>query len=227
MATYFPSKEADLFNWMANFEGLVTLNYAQYGITQPQSLTLTGLFDNYRVAYETAIEPSTRTRPAVAAKNTATNTLKLEVRRLVSIIDGQANVTDAQRLALGLKVRGVESTAVPRPSTAPMIEIVSAVGNTATLRLFESNGRRRKPEGVIGATVFSFVGANAPNTEADWTFEGNLSKTVEEVAFAQSLPPGTKVWFTAFWYNRRAESGPPAVPVSCNLPGGSAMAQAA
>lgn len=227
MATYLPSKEADLFNWLANFEGLVTADFAQYGITQPQSLSLTGLFDNYRAAYETAIEPSTRTRPAVAAKNTSRDALVLEVRRLVSIIDGQANVSDAQRLALGLKVRDIESTPVPRPATAPMIEIVSTVGNTATIRLFDSNGRRRKPDGVIGATVFSFVGANAPSEESAWKFEGNLSKTTEVVAFAQSLPPGTKVWFTAFWYNRRAESGPPATPVSTNLPGGSAMAQAA
>ena len=107
---------------------------------------------------------------------------------------------------------------------------MSTVGNSATIRLLDSrdtNPPRKNPNLLWGATVFSHVGETAPTTENDWTYEGNTSKTTLTVQFPQALPPGTKVWFTAVWYNRKAETGPPAAAVTCNLPGGAAMAKAA
>ncbi len=37
------------------------------------------------------------------------------------------------------------------------------------------------------------------------------------VEFGNEYPPGTKVWFSAFWLNRRAQSGPACTPVSTQL----------
>jgi hypothetical protein len=61
---------------------------------------------------------------------------------------------------------------------------------------------------------------------SDWQFWGNTTKTSVEVEFDASLTPGTVVWFTAFWYNPRGESGPGCAPVSGIIAGG-AMQQAA
>jgi hypothetical protein len=94
------------------------------------------------------------------------------------------------------------------------------------IRLHDSTSstRRGKPPGVSGASVFSFVGAVAPTDETGWTFEGNTSKTVVDVAFPSATAPGAKVWFTAYWFNARKQSGPPATAVGTNIPGGAAMA---
>ena len=72
--------------------------------------------------------------------------------------------------------------------------------------------------------MFSFVGEEAPTTGAGWNFEGNTTRTMVNVAFPATITPGSKVWFTAFWFNPRALSGPAATPVGTNLPGGAAMA---
>jgi hypothetical protein len=85
---------------------------------------------------------------------------------------------------------------------------------------------RGKPAGVQGASVFSYVGATPPVEVTGWTFQGNTTLTTIDVTFASTLPPGTVVWFTAFWYNPRAKAGPGCSPVSAILAGGG-MAMAA
>ena len=224
-----PRTDAKFLNWSANFGDLIAADAAGYGLSDKQAADFNALLTAFRASYAKAVEPGTKTTVAVAQKNADRDALRLAARRLVSIIDGQANVTDAQRVALGIVVRDASPTPVPRPSNPPLIEVQQTVGNSVTIRLLDSRdtSRRGKPAAAIGATVFSFVGDVAPAEENGWTFEGNTSKTTLTVQFAQLLPPGTKVWFTAIWYNRKAQSGPPAAPVTCNLPGGSAMAKAA
>jgi hypothetical protein len=84
--------------------------------------------------------------------------------------------------------------------------------------------RRGRPPGVAGAVVFSFVGATPPTSLADWRFEQNTSKTSLEINFPATVPPGARVWFTAFWFNPRAQNGPASAPTGINIPGGMAMA---
>ena len=220
--------DAKFLNWSDNFEGVAGKDPESLGLTQTAISDFGTLVETFRTAYERTVEPSTKTPVATAEKRIARTALLADARRLVSIIDGQANVTDAQRVALGLNVRK-PSKPVERPKSRPLIEVLTAVGNKASIRLLDAGdtNRRGKPEFCIGATVFSYVGPAAPDQENEWVYEGNTSKTTLTVAFPQSLPPGTRVWFTAFWYNRRAESGDPAVPVCTNLPGGAAMARAA
>ena len=228
MATKSPSQmtDAELLHWGDNFQGLTTASPATYGLTAAQADTFLALLDDYRGAFDLATEPSTRTGPAVAAKNTARDALRDEARRQISIVDGQAGVSPAQRLALGLNVRKPRPTPSPRPTSAPLIEVQSGVGNNLLVRLLNAAapGRRGRPEGVIGATLFSYVGEAPAADESAWTYEGNVSRRTVTLAFGPALPAGTKVWVTAFWYNRRAESGPPAAPVSATLQGGAAMA---
>ncbi len=222
-----PAKDFALLEWAANFDGLIATK-PHFGLTIDQVLLFNAAYLAYQSAYAKAVEPSTRTRVTVAEKNQARTDLRTEARRCISIIDGQANVTDAQKIALGINIRDNNPTPVPRPTFAPFIEVISAVGNRVTIRLIQSKTiKRGKPMNVIGATLFSYVGAVPPTSEAGWKFEENITKTETAVQFAQELVPGTKVWITAFWFNRKAESSPAAVPVSTNLPGGSAMARAA
>ena len=49
-------------------------------------------------------------------------------------------------------------------------------------------------------------------------------KPIVDVTFPGTTPAGSKVWFTAFWFNNRKQDGPAATPIGINIPGGSAMA---
>jgi hypothetical protein len=143
---------------------------------------------------------------------------------LAKIIDGTATVTDAQRLDLGLNVRATPAP-IPAPSQAPNLDVAGRLGTTVTIKLHDgsTSGRRRKPAGVQGASVFSFVGtggATPPAELADWKFEGNTTRTKIDVQFDAALAPGTLVWLCAFWFNPRGQAGPGCTPVSAILAGG-------
>ena len=98
---------------------------------------------------------------------------------------------------------------------------VASTAWTASIRLRDANGARRgKAALTSGALVFSFVGNEPPSDLGRWKFEQSTGRVTKiDVAFDHALPGGTKVWFTAFWFNGRKQNGPPSAPVGTNLPG--------
>ena len=48
--------------------------------------------------------------------------------------------------------------------------------------------------------------------------EGSTSRTLVDVDFPITLPAGTRVWFTAYWFNPRLQAGPACNPVGANVP---------
>ena len=228
--SFLPTREADLLTWSVNFNTLINADPVIYGLTLPQAAAYTEKHDAYAAAYQTAADPSTRTPSSIVAKREAKAALVAEARALAKIIQAFPGTTDTMRSNLGLTVHDVDPSPVPPPTHSPEIDIVSAVMRTVKLRLHNdtSLGTRGKPQGVKGALVFSYVGPLPPAPEDThlWKFETNTTRTSVEVEFPSTVASGATVWFTAFWYNPRGESGPATPPVSAQIPG-SLMQQAA
>ena len=79
--------------------------------------------------------------------------------------------------------------------------------------------RRRRPAGVAGAAVWTFVGPVPPMDPMQWHFSGNFTKSTVTLQFANDVEPGTKVWVAAYWYNRLGQFGPVSLPLEARLPG--------
>ena len=220
-STYLPSRESDLVTWSNNFNGLIVSGFATYGLDSTQA-------DDYRTvqtafvsAHQVANNPDTRSPTNIGVKNTAKEALITKTRELVDICQASPVMDNDKRIALGITVRDNTPTPVPVPDTSPSIDILSVVGWSVKLRLHSGDlTSRAKPDGVKGATVFSYVGDTAPTNVDDWKFEGNVTKTETTIHFPSTLAAGTKVWTTAFWFNTTSQSGPAAAPVSTNLQGG-------
>jgi hypothetical protein len=223
---FIPARDEEFADFVSNFSTLVTAAPTSYGLTAAIATTLSGKVSAFTSARTAATNPGTRGPATVLAKDIARRDLEGYVRQLARAVQGTLTVTDPQRQALGLTVRDKEPSPIPPPATAPQANIVSVNGNTVRVRLTDPAfpTKRGRPDGVDGAAIFSHVGEEAPNTEAEWTFEGNTTKTTIDVVFPPATAPGAKVWFTAFWFNPKAQSGPAATPVSTNIAGGSAMA---
>jgi hypothetical protein len=219
---FIPASDAGLLAFGANFSTIVTADPVVLGLSAPIATTLAAKQVAYASAYTAAVDPGTRGGATVLAKDLCRRDLVAYIRLLARTIQGTLTVTDEQRYALGLTVRHMP-VPIPAPATAPDIDIVSVSGRTVKIRLHEAgtSTKRGKPAGVQGAAIFSHVGATAPATLADWTFEGNSNKTVVLVQFPDEVPSGATVWFTAYWFNPRSQPGPNSTPVSSNLPGGS------
>jgi hypothetical protein len=149
----------------------------------------------------------------VIIKNQAKTNLKANAKLLANLVNGTATVTTAQKVTLGIPPRSLPSP-IPAPSSAPNLDIVSTTGWTVRIKLHDSTSgsKRGKPAGVIGASIFSFVGAAAPSDVSLYKFEGNTGLTTIDVVFPNTLAAGTQVWITAFWFNGRKQSGPPCTP---------------
>ncbi|MEM9914266.1 MAG: hypothetical protein AAF911_04840 [Planctomycetota bacterium] len=200
------------------FASLIYANAAEYGLTDDQATAYVALRASFISAYNVANEQTTRSPANIEAKNTAKKALIAETRRLVKNILASPVIDNDKRAALGITVPDTDPTPVPPPEDAPQLDIVEVEDRTVKLRLRNAaTGKRKKPEGVATATVLSYVGEDIPADMRDWSFEGNDTRLDTEVEFCDEFTPATKVWLTAFWSNRRGESGPACAPISTHL----------
>ena len=222
---FIPTRDALLLDWSNNFHSLIQSAPTTYGLTAAQATSYGTLNTSWSDAYTTATAPSTRTRGTIAAKNAARKLVIANARLLARIVQATASVTAQQKIDLGLTPRDVTPSPINPPTQAPVLEIVSALGRTLKVNLRSvGSDRRGKPDGVHGASIFSFVGATAPASIEDWVFQGSTTRTSFEVEFAPSVPAGSQVWLTAFWFNPRSQSGPACTPISAYIAGGVAAA---
>jgi hypothetical protein len=221
---YLPTREAELKDWLANASDKITAAPTTYALTAAQATTFSGLVSSFNTAYTAAVNPDTRTKGTILAKNDAMDAVKAYARQLVRIVQAAPAVTDTQRADLGINVHDEPSPINP-PEEAPSLTVVSAIGRTMKIKLkgLESEGRG-KPDGVAGANLFSFVGETPPAEISEWTFEGGSTRTDFDVEFPASVAAGSQVCLCACWFNPRNQPGPMCAPVSCYIAGGVAAA---
>ncbi len=224
---FIPSQEAELVTWSTNFDAQINNDPPAVGLTVEQTGGYSTLQAAFVAAFQASQDPSTRTPSTIVTKNEAKDALVANARHLARIIQACPTVSDTQRSDLGLTVRKTEPSPVPVPEEEPHLDIQERFGSVVRIRLHDDTASRRgKPEGVEGAMVFSFVGPTPPTDLEKWSFEGNMTRALVDVAFDPALAAGTQVWLTAAWYNPRGQSGPGCTPVSTTLVGG-AITQAA
>lgn len=199
-----------------NFSTHISAAPTTYGLSAAQATAYGTLHANYATALAAA-DPAVRNKPATSQKNAARLALVQSLRLLAQLVQGTSTVSDAQKLTLGLTVPA-QRTPQPPPADAPALDVVSVSGRNVRIRLHDANTEKRgKPLGVLGAAVFSYVGAEAPTDPANWKWEGNTTKILFDIAFPLSVAPGAQVWLTAAWFNERTQNGPLCAPASTNV----------
>jgi hypothetical protein len=212
--SYFPRRQADLVTWANTFASVLSASPTTYGSTAPIATAFSAKATALQTAYTTATTPTTRTKATIASKNDAIDAMKVAARPIVKTIYAQTTLTDAQLIAIGLRPHDVTPTPVPAPAAAPLMTVPSIFGRNVTLKIVDASGDHRgKPQGCAGAALYSFVGDEPPAGTSGWQPEGNITRAVVIVNFPAGTEPGTKVWFTANWYNTRGIAGPACTPV--------------
>jgi hypothetical protein len=215
---YIPSRDADLVTWSNNFSTKIATLAPQIGLTALQASAFAALNTAWVDSYMLATSGITRSPGNISKKNDARTAMKAEARVLVGVVQKHPGLDNSIREELLITVPK-QRAPIPAPSVSPEIDILEVNGTTVKVRLHnEALGRRGKPDGVIGASIFSKVAETQPPLDpTQWNFEGNTGKTEFDVAFPESLTPGTKVWITAFWFSPSKESGPGTMPVPATL----------
>jgi hypothetical protein len=217
VADFLPDKDELLLAFTDNMRRIITPTPELFSVTASEATEFGRKQGDFAVKLQAARDPITRGKQTVLLKNISKKDIVSYTRRLARQINNSLIVSDSQRSELGLTIRKVEPTPVPIPGFAPKIDILEVDGHEVTIALRDALKikSKAKPAGTAGANVFSYVGATPPDDVQDWTFQGGVSNPSKVTyTFDASIAPGSKVWFTAFWFNPRNQSGPATSPVS-------------
>ncbi|MEM7576725.1 MAG: hypothetical protein AAF328_04540 [Planctomycetota bacterium] len=223
---FIPSREDQLAIWTGLVYSKLTENPTDFGVTEDQVIPFATAQEAFAAAFALTSDPATKTKITVADKNTKKEAMIAAVRPLIQTIQNSPVMTDAKREELEIPVRDRTPTPVPAPGSAPIIEVTKIDGRTLHLKFKSAEGGRGKAEYAQGLTIFSHVGSEPPADIGTWKFEGSVTTTETKVVFPTSVAPGSQVWLTAFWFNRKAESGPAATPIAAGI-GYGGLSQAA
>ena len=215
--TFFPSTDVGLLAWSTRFASVLAEDPQAYGVPDDVVAAFVVLQAEFAEAYARSAALGTRSKVDTTTKNEVRERLKMSARRVASVIAGQPDVTDAQRIAIGLTVSaGRTASAVPG---AARLAVSLGLHHTVTITLDDAGVgfRTRWPDGVVGAVLMRHVGDDPPTAFDDFKFVGLIGRPRVEVHLGSDVPSGATVWFTAAFFNARKELGPAATAVPVRL----------
>lgn len=226
MADFLPRRDSAILGWTKSFRAQITADPALYGLTAAQATEYAALQTTFAEKMTLISSGATRTPSAIVAKDGARKNLIQYTRLLVRLVQATPSVTDNERAKLGITIRDRNLTLIEPPASPPAIRVLSRYNRMVTLRLFDLTNptRRAKPDHVAGASVFTYIGEREPTQPGAWTYAGSFTRTTVKLNFPEHVPHGSKVWFTANWYNAKSQPGPRMHPgMYCYLDSGPAV----
>lgn len=208
-STYIPRPDAGVRDWSRNFAALISAAPHRYGLTPDDAAEIQALADEFAARLTTALEPSTRTTVAVAAKNRSRATMLYVLRGHAQAIRVRPGVADADKLALGLAPTRSPRTPTAALTTAPRLQVIVPPSGVHTLRFTDecTPTRRSKPRGVIGLQLFISTSPTPPPGPETATFRRFLSRQ-NTLVYHGSAARGRPAYYYARWQTRRGKVGP-------------------
>jgi len=187
-ASYIPPRDTDFDSWLDNFQTLIAADPTDYGLTTPDATVITASYTAWHAAYLTATNPSSRTTPAIAAKDAQRSSAEATVRPYAQQIARNQGLDPSLITGLGLNLSNPTRPPIPAPTTNPTLTLVSATFLTHQLSYRDTalGPTKKKPTGSIGMQVFRSVGTVAATDPAQcllyqtWTKSPNLSQFMAE-----------------------------------------------
>ena len=215
------TKDSDLVSFGTNFSTRITASPSTWHLLAADATQYSTLLAAYVAAYtanRSSQESKNRSSALAAAKDLAKAQFLSDARSLYSRVQADPTVADADKLLLCITIR---STPVPTPIpvVSPQVDIVAVIGRTVKVRIHDAagDGKRFKPPGVKGAAICTHVGPTGPTDPSAYQWQGNTTRSIVDLPFADDLAPGTVVWITALYFNERQQNGPACDPVSATL----------
>lgn len=218
MADYIPKGDEDFDVFQASFTTYAAANSAALGLTAGNVTSLTGA----QSSWEGALTSHAAARNAAAAaritKDEARKAMTALIRTYGRKIQSNQNVTDAQRVALGLRVRDNTKTRSPTPTTRPHVVPDTSQRLEITLSWFDeaTPTRRGRPAGVLGAEIYVKVGGAEPTDESECVFLA-LSTASRYTAHFEGSQGNQTAHFLLRWVNTRGHRGPLSRTVSATI----------
>lgn len=208
-APYIPATDSGFASWSTNFEALVAVNFAAYGLTSGQATAYSALDTDYQAKYALAIDPGTRTPVTVQDKVDAKVAALALARTLAQEIKGNPVNDNATLALLGITVNKFPPTPIPDPTTFPVLDLLNATPGVHKLQYRDSDTplTKAKPPGAVQMQLYRAVGVAAAPDPTTAVFNGVFTKSP---LFVDQDPgdAGKIATYFARWLTRTGKTGP-------------------
>ncbi len=155
MADWVKSNDADLQAQAVQFSTYLTANAVALGLVALDATTLAGFVTTFTTKLALVAAEATKTKVAVADKDTAKAVLVADLRSLGRRIQANPVVTDTQKTALGLPIHDTGHSPVPVPVTRPVVSIIGVAQTDVAVRAVDETTplSRSKPAGAVGPPI--------------------------------------------------------------------------
>lgn len=219
-APYLPAADAAFDAWFANFSDLLTAAPVTYGLIAGDATIVSDSYDDWHAAYLLATNPTTRTSPAIAAKDAARLSSEAILRPYATQISRNPAVTNENKTAIGVNLPNSARTPVPPPTTSPTLALVSVIHNLQTLAYRDSATptTKAKPPGAIGMELWRTIATTPASDPAAAQLIGIVTKSPCNIGTV-SGDAGKFATYFGRWTTRSgpggvAQSGPWSAPLA-------------
>lgn len=209
--------------WGQVFVSAIEATPATYMVDAAVVTSLRTLVDQYQVDFDAfgvvnrfANNDATYTKVGRAALATSSSNFLGLASQVAVEIQANSAISDAAKLTAGVQPRNLTRTAVPAPSSSPLLDLTFATSGIHQIEYADINtpSLKAKPPGVVNAQAYMEVHAiGTPSDLANAMFLGAFTRTPIVV----SLDPadnGMEATYWARWQNRKGEVGPFGSPTS-------------
>ncbi len=215
---FIPNRDSEFDTWLDHFAGKIAMSPGTYGVSAGDAAELSAAQVAWHAAFATASAPSTRTVPAIRAKDQARAAAVLVVRRLGAIIRPNPAVSDSLKLSLGLKLRKATLSRTQAPTEHPVLVITGLAPASHEVSASEAGeyGSRAKHAGAASLLVVRTIGDSPANNPEDATFLALATRTRLTSTFTRN-DGGRFATYFARWANAKGQLGPWSAPVSMRI----------
>ena len=215
---YIPAQDAEALAWMQTFSAGITASPATYNLVAADATAIAAAVSAFAGAQAIAVDPATRTKVTVNQKDAARANAEELCRQYAAGIKVNAGISDADKIAIGVRPINPTRTPIPAPTTSPLLNIVAATPGVQTLRYADSAtpDSGKKPFGAIQLQLFVVTGTAAVTDPDSAAFLAAHTRNPVEVPFT-SADDGKVATYFARWATRTGEVGPWSLPVSMRI----------
>lgn len=216
--SFIPTKEADAAAWMVTFAAGLSAAPGTYFISSPDAAAIQAEVDAFVDALAVVMDPAQRTTVTVAIKDGCRTSAEQICRQFASLIKYNSGISDADKIAVGVRPVNNSRSTVNVPGTSPLLNIIAATPSAQTLRYADSltPDKAAKPFGATQIQIFVAIGTAPVADPSAAQFYGAFTKNPVAVAF-DAADDGKMATYFGRWASRRGDTGPFSLPVSMRI----------
>ncbi|MDR0756807.1 MAG: hypothetical protein LBF85_03065, partial [Tannerella sp.] len=187
----------------------LTANLSRFGIPVEKVNPIQTLFNEFEKAQSAAENPNAGKADHLVRQEKASEVSKAVRNFVNAYLRYNENVTDEDRVNMGLHIPDLHPTPVPDPQTIPLVtKIDSSIIMRLKLFYRDSVGTSRaKPYGMQGVEMCWAILDKPPVTTDELIHSAFSTRSPHTFIFEENQR-GKTVWFRLRWENKRGVKGP-------------------